>query len=279
MDADAVLWTELHDRRIADLDELSDAEVVGLALRYAVWIPVDTFVRSPWLAPYAVRNIRIRTDDRAPGDKRDLWGLPNEAGYFTDDNSLIKGVFRNCAVRPSSSPYGTGRLRTGMVCCHVWAGTTRDPLLFSFVPNLVWLPRSLAPYSDNHHAAAPHPVHRTLQEVAVDRYLTFTPTVAADRVAAAWSRLAPVNGLAVAPENLEFDVTDQIVKLVEKRLARLTSFLEKVLTEDSGPPKRFSRRYHAGAGRGIDPTTPPISSIVTAALLTDLLKEMRHLQA
>lgn len=278
MDADAVLWAELHERGITDLDALSDDEVVELALRYAVWIPVDTYVRAPWLAPYAVRKIRIRTDDRAPGEKRDLWGMPDEAGYFTDDNSLIKAVFKNRAVRPASSPYESGRFRKGMVCCHVWAGTTTDPLLFSFVPNLVWMPRSLAPYSDNHHSGAPHLVHDTLKWVAADRYRSAMPEVAADRVIAAWNRLAPVTGTVPVHEQLEFDITDQIVKLVDKRLTKLTGFLSTVLADDGARPKRFSRRYHAATGRGIDPTTPPIDHIVTSDALIELLDEMERCQ-
>ena len=274
MDADAVLWAELSQRGITDLDQLSDDEVVNLALRFAVWIPVETFVRAPWLAPFAVRKIRIRNDDRAPGDKRDLWGLPDESGYFTDDNSLIKGMFRNRSVRPNSSPYGAGRLRKGMVCCHVWASTTTDPLLFSFVPNLVWLPRTLAPYSDNHQTADPHPVHNTLKQVALDRYRSVRTGVSAGRVEQAWERLEPVTESVVDHERFEFDVDGQLVNLVDGRLARLTGFLSAVLDGEGARPKRFSRRYHASVGRGIDPTTPPIDRIVNRDNLQRLLDEM-----
>src|SRR4051812_48522188 len=78
VDANAVLQAELDRRAIAELKDLSSGEIVDLVLRYAVWIPLATYVRAPWIAPYAVRRIRIRTDPHAPGPKRDLWGLPDE---------------------------------------------------------------------------------------------------------------------------------------------------------------------------------------------------------
>lgn len=140
IDADGVLRAELTARGHSDLSTLSSAEIVELVRRYALWLPVDTYRRAPWLAPYAIRRLRNRTDERAPGPKRDLWGFPDENGYFADDNSLIKGVIKNLAVRPACNPYGSSKLGKGLVCCHVWPATTTEPLLFSFVPNLVCQP-------------------------------------------------------------------------------------------------------------------------------------------
>lgn len=86
--------------------------------------------------------------------------------------------------------------------------------------------------------------------------------------------MAPIAGPPIDHQQVEFDVTDQIVKLVDKRLARLTGFLSAVLADEGARPKRFSRRYHAGAGRGIDTTTPPIDHIVSRDALRRLLGEM-----
>ena len=277
MDANLVLWKELEQRGIESFDQLNESEVVELALRYAVWIPAETFEKTPWLAPYAIRKGRIRSDERAPGDKRDLWGFPDENGYFTDDNSLIKGVFRGRSVRPSSSCYGTGRFKRGLVCCHVWAGTTTNPLLFSFIPNLVWLPSSLAPFSDGHLAGEPHQLHKTLKLVSSSRYLQLKTEVAQDRVAEAWKYLQSAAMQTVKYEQYEFEIDSQLVKLVNGRLTRITDFLSAVI-ENEKRPQRFSRRYHAGEGKGIDSTTPAIDKVVHADKLKVLLKDMRDCQ-
>lgn len=177
MDADALFQAELHRGGEGDVGELTEDEIVELGLKYAIWLPARTYLETPWLAPFAVRRIRIRTDLNAPGPPRDLWGFPDSAGYFTDDNSLIKGVVRGRRVDGSQSPYGENRLSTGLVCCHVWPGTTTNPLLFSFVPNLVWLPRSLAGFSDAHFRTRdPHLLHFALRGLprAVENAATTT---------------------------------------------------------------------------------------------------------
>jgi hypothetical protein len=278
MDANLVLWNELEERGVSSLDQLDESEIVELALRYAVWIPIETFEKAPWLAPYALRKGRTRIDDRAPGDKRDLWGFPDENGYFTDDNSLIKAVVLRYGVRPSDSVYGTGRFKRGLVCCHVWAGTTTNPLLFSFIPNLVWLPSSLAPFSDGHLAGEPHKVHKTLQQVSCSRYFQHKTEVAQDRVAEAWNCLHLREMQTIKYEQFEFEIDNQLIDLVNKRLNRMTDFLSAVI-ENEERPKRFSRRFHAGAGKGIDATTPAIDKVVHSEKLEALLTELRRCQS
>ncbi len=278
MDANLVLWNELEERGVSSLDQLKESEVVELAMRYAVWIPTETFEKAPWLAPYALRKGRIRIDDRAPGDKRDLWGFPDESGYFTDDNSLIKAVVLRYGVRPSDSAYGNGRFKRGLVCCHVWAGTTTNPLLFSFIPNLVWLPSSLAPFSDGHLNGEPHQVHQTLKQVSCARYLSHKTEVAQDRVAEAWNCLQLTEMQTIKYEQLEFEIDNQLIDLVNKRLNRITEFLSAVI-EEKERPQRFSKRFHAGVGERIDPTTPAIDKVVHAEKLQALLAELKSCQS
>jgi hypothetical protein len=276
VDADRVLWSELTERGITDIGQLSPDEIVELALRYAVWVPVDTYLHAPWLAPYAVRKIRIRTDPRAPGPKRDLWGFPDQNGYFTDDNSLIKGVFRNRSVESASSPYGSAKFATGLVCCHVWAGTTTEPLLFSFIPNLVWLPRTLAPFSDAHQAGPAHVLHHTLKCVSTDRYRTIEPVVAAPRAHNTWRLLqADDITLGVVPRQNEFVVGDKLVNLVNTRLRKLEMFLIATLDDAAPRPSRFSKRYHAGVGARIDSTVWPVQQAVSEAARRQLLIELK----
>lgn len=255
---------------------MSESEVVELVLRFAVWLPVETFTKAPWLAPFAVRKVRIREEPNAPGEKRDLWGLPDSEGYFTDDNSLIKSVVLRKSLIPTTNAYGNSRLTAGLVCCHIWPHTTASPLLFSFIPNLVWLPKSLAPYSDGHLARPPHVAHQVLQRVSLYRYFEHETEVASDRVSLAWAQLEAPAAVSV-PLIVATELADgaAVVKLVNNRLERMCRFLAATLEFGSAPPPRFSRRYHAGVGKGIDESVDSVQKSLSATLRGARLEEMR----
>jgi hypothetical protein len=275
MDADAVLEAELRARRTT-VGQLTEEEIADLALRYAVWLPLETYQLAPWLAPFAVRRIRIRTDDRVPGPKRDLWGMPDEHGYFTDDNSLLKAVIKGRYVGSGVGVYGSRPLTKGLVCCHVWPGTTTDPYLFSFVPNLVWMPKTLARFSDVLPGQPAHPVHLRLTAVALARFRGQRTVVAAERVENAWAAMPlmqPIGAQLSSVPN-EFIVNDAVVRLVTNRLLRLTALLGAALDPQAVPARRFSKRYHAGVGRGIDPTVPAVQELVDLDRLQALREEM-----
>ena len=275
MDADALLASELHRRGVAEVGELSDDEIVEIGLRYAIWLPLRTFIQTPWLAPFAVRRIRIRTDVNAPGPPRDLWGFPDSLGYFTDDNSLIKGVVRGRRVDGAASPYGQEKLSTGLVCCHVWPSTTSDPWLLSFVPNLVWLPRSLAGFSDAHFRVRdPHPLHFALRALSVERFRTDAGR--SERVATAWRRLPSQAGhdsSSYGSDPAELSSADAISSAVTRRTTRVVHFLNEL---DGGrlPTRRVSRRYHAGVGARIDHDLPAVQSFVPLEALRSLRDEL-----
>lgn len=282
MDADQLFQTELQRRGVSTVRELSEPDVIELGLRFAIWLPQQTFLETPWLAPFAVRRIRIRTDANAPGPPRDLWGFPNSLGYFTDDNSLIKGVVRGRRAVASSSPYGDHKLSTGLVCCHVWPGTTADPLLFSFVPNLVWLPRSLAGFSDAHYRARdPHPLHFALHAVSHERFRQLTPRVAAKRTIMSWRKLRPPSVQRITlPHGLAIELSgaDTISRAANRRIERVVDFLSEL---DCGriPARRVSRRYHAGIGARIDPTVPAVQSFVDPLTLRSLRDDLRDVHS
>jgi hypothetical protein len=79
-------------------------------------------------------------------------------------------------------------------------------------------------------------------------------------------------------EQFEFEIDNQLIDLVNKRLNRMTDFLSAVIEKEERP-KRFSRRFHAGAGKGIDKTTPAIDKVVHAEKLQTLLTELRRCQS
>ena len=93
MNADLTLREMLGKSAEDSLDDLSENEIVDLAVRFAIWPATESYVSAPWLARFALRRQRHRIDERAPGEKRDLWGMPDESGFFADDNSVVVGLY------------------------------------------------------------------------------------------------------------------------------------------------------------------------------------------
>ena len=273
MDADAHFQGSIKHLGYSSLANIKESKIVELALRYAIWPSISTYRDAPWLAPFAIRRVRIRTEPNAPGLKRDLWGLPTKNGYFTDDNSLLKSLALRRSLSPNKNPYGNSTITRGLVCCHIWSGTTTSPLLFSFVPNLVWLPKSLAAYSDAHSLSEAHPVHHALKQVSRERYGLIHSN---SRVAKAWQFLEPPPVQLLKPQvNTELADGGMIARLAKQRINRMIFFLEEL---DSGNPKpeRFSKRYHAGVGRGIDKSVRPLQASTSKTVRLKLLAEMRE---
>lgn len=273
MNADVIFTNEIESLGYSNVDGIGSKELVELALKFAIWPSVETYMRAPWLAPFALRRVRYRVEVNAPGPKRDLWGLPTESGYFSDDNSLIKSIALNRPLKPAVNPYGVTKIKSGLVCCHIWPRTTSFPLLFSFVPNLVWLPKSLAKYSDAHSTQTPHALHFALQQVSRDRYSGFNLN---PRVQMAWQLLdsyATVELPTFAFTEVNDDV--KVIALVHKRIQRMINFLEGTLDPDSKMPKRFSKRYHAGVGAGIDNSVLTVQDWLSADARADLVSEMK----
>jgi len=273
MDADAVFLDSIQEMGYSNPTEIDENTLVELALRFAIWPSIATYKSAPWLAPFAIRRIRNRTEVNAPGLKRDLWGLPTEEGYFADDNSLIKSTALNRSLSPDSNPYGNAKISRGLVCCHIWAGTTSEPLLFSFVPNLVWLPKSLASYSDAHHAGTPHAIHFALMQVSGERYGRDHTN---PRVTKAWSLLSSPGHIALdAYACTELADNGKIAELVRKRINRMIHFLETTLDSNKKLPNRFSKRYHAGVGPRIDKSVWTVQKWLTKEVRTNLINDMR----
>ncbi len=270
-DADLQFTEFLKTHYGQDISALSEKEIVELVVKFAIWPATDSFVSAPWVARYAVRRQRHRTDDRAPGEKRDLWGMPDEMGYFADDNSLLKSTYKNLQITGPSNPYKTLRLTTGLVCCHIWSATTSDPLLFSFLPNLVWLPKSLSRFTDVYREKDVHRVHYVMQELSYRRYRGLKTRVGDEDCQRAWAKLArPSIDLSGIIDYTEMDSEPTLSKRVKTRHLRLTAFLEAAISETGVGQRRFSRRYHLGFGSLIDKTIPSVDELVSRERLIDL---------
>jgi hypothetical protein len=160
------LQHDLHDEDAEMFRILSGR----LVLRLGIWLSPDVYRRLPLLVPYARRDPTSR-GNRATGAP-DQWGSPDPQGYFRDDNSLVKGVPRSMRIASSFPLYRSRRMGTGFVAAHVWRSINapesgaRNPLTYSFVPNLVWLPVQVAGLSDLEGSF----VQRLLQRAAIALY-------------------------------------------------------------------------------------------------------------
>jgi hypothetical protein len=140
----------------------------------SVWWDPNVYAECPVLLPWAVRDPSCR-GNKAKG-LPDEWGAPNKDGYFLDDNSLVKGLVKALGVRGPTGSYMAGkRLGQGWVAAHIWRDNegdvlaSRDPLLYTFTPNLVWLPRQIAKLSDVEGG----PIQSALKSIS---YALYRPT-------------------------------------------------------------------------------------------------------
>jgi hypothetical protein len=160
------LQRDLHDED----PELFRLLTSRLVPRLAIWLAPDVYQRLPLLVPYARRDPNSR-GNRASGVP-DQWGSPDDRGYFRDDNSLVKGVPRSLPIQSTFSLYRSHQISLGFVAAHVWRtinapeGAARNPLTYSFVPNLVWLPAQVAGLSDLEGSF----VQRFLQRMSIKLY-------------------------------------------------------------------------------------------------------------
>lgn len=273
VDADVVFTKYLKSNFDALLESLQDDDIVNLILKFGIWMSIDSYKNAPWIARYAIRTVRPRIDNRFPGEKRDLWGTPSVEGYFTDDNSLIKSSYKNMRVVGRNNPYGESFITSGLVCCHVWPHTTKDAQLFSFIPNLIWIPKSLSRYTDVLGNKPIHKIHYILQSCSITRFKSTQVRTGLDDARSAWSKLEGNN--MIVPNQTAFTEFVSEPKLSERTLIRhnrLIDFLNACL---SGPPynqTRFSKRYHLGFGKGIDKSVPKIIDLVDLQIIREILK-------
>lgn len=149
VDGDNVLYHYLqHSLRNEDV-WLYQMLVARLVVSLGIWFPVDVYRRLPIPLPFVVRDPK----SRRPVDQ---WGAPDAAGYFRDDNTMIKNLKGTLTIGDSHLKEYRGRkLGSGFIAAHVWRETTADTLASrlaptnSFLPNLVWLPSNVAKLTDD----------------------------------------------------------------------------------------------------------------------------------
>ncbi len=116
--------------------------VSELFVRLGIWWSAAAYGRLPIITPWCVRDRACRYD-QGP----ESWGSPRSDAYLRDDNSIIKKLPLSTRVAATADhPYNGRKPWRGFTACHIWrdlpGGTLagEEPWLYSFIPNLVWLP-------------------------------------------------------------------------------------------------------------------------------------------
>ncbi len=217
-------------------------------LELGIWISPKIYVVRPHLVPFAVRDGSARS--KANKEKQELWGTPNAQGFFRDDNSLVKNWVKSLDIEGPNLIYRGRRIGNGFVACHVWRGVEGDqhlhgdPLLNSFVPNLVWLPSELARLSDRTGGY----VQRVLQVLARRIYGAVPiPPELTKYVHDSWVRLpSPAEPPEVEDAALHYFAYD--AKAMRRQDASLRSVFDGIalVRDGDAPQKVYSKRYGLG---------------------------------
>jgi hypothetical protein len=237
-----------------DSERMPDAPFTWLTeeliVRLGVWWSSSGYAKLPTMTPWCIRDRSARYD-QGP----ESWGAPRHDGYFRDDNSIIKKLPLPLNIITMPDHRYTGRILNrgrGFTACHIWrllsdggiAGT--DPWLYSFMPNLVWVPKAMAPLTDQ--AGSPH-IQRILKRTSLAIYRTVMPTTATSPyIDHAWSRLdEPEPGRNLPLERLTyFDANEAFINRRLRYLDKVAGSADYVLDNGKAPSYTVSRRYTAG---------------------------------
>ena len=229
IDGDNTLYHYFSTELVAKESPENHALIMRMIADLSIWFPPIVYQKMPVLLPFAIRDLTCR---KAVNKRLEEWGTCNNHGYFRDDNTLIKAIPRKFLIKSKRREYSGKRMGKGFVASHVWRkikGETlasRDPILNSFVPNLVWLPRQISKLTDREGSFA----QRFLQKLSLSIFQDIAVSSQLEEYTRnAWEML-PVPPRMEASDGIScnnyFDISEKEVhKLIEK-LAEQTSILK-----------------------------------------------------
>jgi hypothetical protein len=214
-----------------------------------VWVSPETYAKLPLLVPYAVRDPDAKGHVGRSIPYR--WGEADDAGYMRDDNSMIKDKPYVLHVSAAHNPlYDHRRIKTGFKASHVWRRTAtgdhaaRVPALFSFIPNLVWLPGFLADLSDREASFT-----QTYLQALATRLYGHAPVSSALRpwVDRAWSQLQPPSSIPddALPAVSTLSFFEHSDRFVLRRAASVQRVADALIARAEGrvSPRTAPRRF------------------------------------
>lgn len=220
---------------------------IDLIERLGIWWSPEVYATLPVMVPWCIRDRSCRYD-QGP----EAWGSPRSDGYLRDDNSIIKKLPLSLFISgPEESLYRGRKPWRGFTACHIWrdlpGGTFAgaDPRLYSFVPNLIWLPSWLAPLTDRQGGDVQAMLQRT--SLALFRSVE-VPDSLAPYVDGSWRQL-PNPGPGVALDTVRLQKFEPVPAFFARRLAYLDKFIsgcDEVLDGRSLTRRLICSRYTEG---------------------------------
>ena len=217
--------------------------------RLGIWWSLSAYQQMPVMTPWCVRDRSCRYD-QGP----ESWGAPRSDGYLRDDNSIIKKLPLPVQISgQAGSPYQGRKPLRGFTACHIWRDLPdgqvagEDPWLYSFMPNLIWLPTWLAPLTDRHSG-----VQTLLKRTSCARFRA-QPVHPAVRSYAerAWRRLPspPTGAMLPLPGLAEFQPGETFFARRIRYLDKFVEGCDSVLNAGGLTKKLICSRYTAGLPR------------------------------
>jgi hypothetical protein len=121
-----------------------------LLLPHSIWIDPTVYEVMPVLLPHL-----MRVKEKFSAERR---GEPNDQMYAKDENSALKSI-PGLKIAASPNPLVAGYKHRGWAASHIvptrWFtdcqkgyGNSNGSEMYSFIPNVVWLPGAYAHYTD-----------------------------------------------------------------------------------------------------------------------------------
>lgn len=231
IDGENIIYHYIQKHILPQEDGFSYTLLKRLLIDLSIWLPPYMYTRIPILLPYVIRDSSCRL---SVNKRKEEWGSPDKKGFFRDDNSLIKSVPRTFRIKSALNEYNGRSLGRGFVACHIWRAkknssklVSQIPQFYSFVPNLVWLPKQIAKLTDR-EASFPQ---KFLQYMSYSLYCNFLRNN--DVIADIWNNLDRPSDFtdSIKTEKLNFFIAPD--EWITKRRKKLCSHLNILSNHES----------------------------------------------
>lgn len=220
---------------------------IDLIQDLGIWWSPEFYKSLPVMVPWCIRDRTCRYD-QGP----ESWGAPRYDGYLRDDNSIIKKLPLSLLISGEEEGRYRGRKPwRGFTACHIWRdlpnGTYAgaDAWLYSFVPNLVWVPSWLAPLTDRQGSD----IQGILQRTSIALFLDIeVPRPLSEYASTSWAKL-PKPGPGPTLETGRVQMFEPVPAFFKRRLAYLDNFVsgcDQVLGGRPLAKKLVCTRYTEG---------------------------------